>query len=141
MTLSARERLVLKDIAHQIKAENPGLARSLTRLGTGPVTAERIAPSGRTPSGPAPSGPAREERVAHMRATDERDRQERVARERIPPAEYGRTVGLLAAGLAVLALAMLFTPAPNPAPRTSNRTSNRTSSRTSPRTSNRRRPL
>lgn len=92
MTLSARERLVLNGIARQITAEEPRLAQAMTALGSGPVTAERIKPVRQSPAGRRTHAP-------------------------LPPAEYGRTVGLIAAGLAVLALAMLFTPGPNAAPR------------------------
>ncbi|MFG3440501.1 hypothetical protein ACGF0J_24880 [Nonomuraea sp. NPDC047897] len=94
MTLSARQRLVLKDIARQIQAEDPGLAHGLSRLGTGPVTAERIAPVAPVSSRRAAQPPAARHRTAHDRP------------------DYGRTMGLVAAGLVVLAVAMLFTPAP-----------------------------
>ncbi|MBB6344054.1 hypothetical protein FHU36_000563 [Nonomuraea muscovyensis] len=92
MTLSARQRLVLKDITRQIQAEDPDLVRNLSRLGTGPVTAERI----------APVAPVRSRRAAHRPAGHGGDRK----------IEYGKTIGLVAAGLAVLAVAMLFAPEP-----------------------------
>lgn len=94
MTLSARQRLVLKDIARQIQAEDPGLAHGLARLGTGPVTAERI----------APVAPVSSQRAARRPAAPDATGGDRI--------DYGRTVGLVAVGLAVLAVAMLFTPAP-----------------------------